>query len=636
MNIRYRADIDGLRALAVLVVLAYHLKVSLFSGGFVGVDVFFVISGFLITGIVIRSIDDGKFSFLDFFKKRIKRIVPNVLVVSTATVVAGWFLLLPNDYASLISSYLYTSLYAANFYFWNATGAYFASSSDEMPLLHMWSLAVEEQFYFIWPAVLFFIFRLTRAKHLGLLAIAMAAASFAASEIIARSDAGFAYYMLHTRSGGLLLGAGLAILHRDYKSAREFNSVTAVIAGTLLILWTAISVDSSSVFPGINSAIPSVGAFLVIAGGTGFKRNIASKIYSFKLVVWIGLISFSMYLWHWPVIAYCNYLGVELTPFIQTSIFICVTVLSVLSLLLLENPTRKSKIGFLLSLTVINIGFVAIALLLSVISSRTNGFEGRFDGKSLNVGKLDLSYPGIDNGWCHVSAAGVNGIKFTEKLANCFIGEKSSSRQGLFIGDSNAGHYSPFVDDLARKAGFKVRQLSTSSCWPTRVEKGIGENADVCLNFRKIINKEIPKKKYDFIVVGNNWERDNRAYSYRTEDFISLFRFYAQNAKKVIILAQMPEWMSNPAACYQRGQCNASSQFVVNKKMADSTAALNKAASKFSNVEVIDPSGYLIRDGNYTPFAMGSLMYKDTGHLTIKGMKWVSFRYSKENPNPFK
>ncbi|EHL7946193.1 acyltransferase, partial [Escherichia coli] len=132
MTTRYRSDIDGLRALAVLLVFAYHLKLSPFSGGFIGVDVFFVISGFLITGIVIKAIDRNSFSLSDFFNRRIKRIVPNVFLVASCTIIAGWFILLPKDYSSLISSYLYTSIYAANFYFWKATGAYFSSSADEM------------------------------------------------------------------------------------------------------------------------------------------------------------------------------------------------------------------------------------------------------------------------------------------------------------------------------------------------------------------------------------------------------------------------------------------------------------------------------------------------------------------------
>ncbi|WP_244294613.1 acyltransferase family protein [Kosakonia radicincitans] len=220
-----------------------------------------------------------------------------------------WFILLPNDYLSLIISSFFTSLDAANFFFWDATGAYFSSAPDEMPLLHMWSVAVEERFYFIWSLIIFFSFKAFKGESLWLISIVLALVCFTISQHIAVTDAGYAYYMIHTRSGGLLLGAALSFMHRDYKRAREFNSSLTVLIGTLMIFWTSASLNANSIFPGINSAIPSLGAFLVIAGGSGFGNNFASRIYSIKSIIWIGLISFSIYLWHWPLIAFANYMG---------------------------------------------------------------------------------------------------------------------------------------------------------------------------------------------------------------------------------------------------------------------------------------------------------------------------------------
>ena len=632
MNIRYRADVDGLRALAVMLVFLYHLKIAAFSGGFVGVDVFFVISGFLITGIVIRSIDNKSFSILDFFNRRIKRIVPNVLVVSTCAVIAGWFLLMPADYASLIGSYLYTSIYAANFYFWDITGAYFASSSEEMPLLHMWSLAVEEQFYFIWPILLIVLARILKGRHIGIIAIVMAAFSFAISQHIAVSDMGFAYYMLHTRSGGLLLGAALALMHREYEWARNFNSLIAVVAGTALIIWSSLTITPTSVFPGINSAIPSVGAFLIIAGGSGFKQNIASKIYCLKPVVWLGLISFSVYLWHWPFIAYSNYLGILDSWKVKIAIFSATIILSYISLKFIENPTRKSSLTFRQSFIRINIAFVAVALIAFFACSYTNGFDGR----KISAENTDVSYPGIDNGWCHVSAEGRRGIAFTEELANCYIGDKSSNRLALYVGDSNAGHYSPFVDDMGRRAGVKIKQLSTSSCWPTMEESPFGENPEVCQRFRQIAKEEIASGKYEYIIVGNNWERAAPYYSYKTFDYKTLFDFYSAHAKKVILLAQMPEWKKNPAACYERKQCGASDVFPMIQDFSVASEILKNEAGKYDNFVIVDPSYLMKKNGEYTPFSMGSLMYHDAGHMSIKAMNWLSYRYFKDNPNPIK
>ncbi|MRT11588.1 acyltransferase family protein [Enterobacteriaceae bacterium RIT711] len=634
MNLRYRSDIDGLRALAVLLVFAYHLKLSIISGGFVGVDVFFVISGFLITGIVIRSLDNGVFSFAEFFNRRIKRIVPNVLLVATCTIIAGYFMLLPNDYASLISSYFYTSIYAANFYFWDVTGAYFSASSDEMPLLHMWSLAVEEQFYFIWPIILFVSFRLFKGRHLGVVAIVLAIISFTISQHIAKNDAGFAYYMIHTRSGGLLLGAALSLMHRDYKQAREFNSSIAVVVGTAMIIWSALTIDATSLFPGVNSAIPSIGAFLVIAGGSGFKNNFASKIYSLKPVVWMGLISFSVYLWHWPFIAFSTYLGIlDDTP-VKAFIFMVTILLSIGSLKLVENPVRKSELSFIKSFAIINISFVALAALLMLGANFTKGFEYRFNDKALSLGKVDVKYPGLDEGWCQVTAEGVKGIRYQESMAHCYIGDKASKNEAIYFGDSNAGHFGPFIDELARKAGVKVRQLSTSSCYPDRAERGDGENPEVCMKFRGIVDREISANKYDTIIIGNRWARNYGPLAYKTADFAKWLEFYSTHAKKVILLAQMPEWGVDPAACFRRGTCNMSTSFTPDKSGPEATKRIKEAASHYKNVEVVDPSYLIQKDGKYTPFAMGYLMYHDSGHVSIKGMKWVAYNYLTDHSNP--
>lgn len=615
-----------------MLVFLYHLKIEPFSGGFVGVDVFFVISGFLITGIVIRSIDEKKFSLLEFFNRRIKRIVPNVLVVSTCTVIAGWFLLLPADYASLISSYLYASIYAANFYFWDVTGAYFASSSEEMPLLHMWSLAVEEQFYFVWPILLIVLAGILKVRHLGILTIFLAVFSFALSQSIAINDMGFAYYMLHTRSGGLLLGASLALMHREYEWSRNFNSWIAVVAGTVMIIWSSLTITPASVFPGINSAIPSVGALMVIAGGSGYRQNIASKLYSIKPVVWLGLISFSVYLWHWPFIAFSNYLGILDSWKVKLGIFAATIILSYISLRFIENPTRKSSLTFRQSFIGINILFVTIGLTAYYACSYSNGFEGR----KISSENTDVSYPGIDNGWCHVSAEGRKGIAFSDSLANCYIGDISSRRLALYVGDSNAGHFSPFVDEMGKQAGVKIKQLSTSSCWPTMDESPFGENPEVCQKFRQIAKKEISSGRYEYIIVGNNWERAAPYYSYKTFDYKSLFDFYSAHAKKVILLAQMPEWKKNPAACYERKQCGPGDEIPMIPDFTVAAEILENEAARYDNVVIVDPSYLMKKNGAYTPFAMGSLMYHDAGHMSIRAMKWLAYRYFKDNSNPMK
>ncbi|WP_421240173.1 acyltransferase family protein [Aeromonas enteropelogenes] len=631
---RYRADIDGLRAIAVILVFLYHLKCGILSGGFVGVDVFFVISGYLITGIIIRKLYSNEFSISDFLNRRIKRIIPNVFLISIVTIISGYFILLPNDYSALIYSFFYTSIYSANIYFLNATGAYFSSSSNEMPLLHMWSLAVEEQFYFIWPLLLIALFKTLKGKHLGLLAIFMAIISFVVSNIISQNDSGYAYYIFYTRSGGLLLGAALALLQRDYKIINKFNSKVASIVGLVFILYPAINLTNEDIYPGFNSLLPCLGAFLLIASGTGNKRNFITSLLSSKLFVWVGGLSFSIYLWHWPLIAFSHYLDIIDDIKTKVTILIATVILSYISHKIIENPIRRSSLSFIKSFFVINVSFIITASFIVYLSNVTGGFDYRFKDQALNIGKVDVRYAGLDEGWCHVSSEARQNIQFTNELASCFIGSKSGSKSAIYIGDSNAGHYAPFVDEIARQAGVKVKQLSTSSCWPTLTPIAWGENADLCKKFRELAISDIASKKYDYVIVANNWERDNKFYSYKNEDFHSLFKFYSQNAKKVIVLAQMPEWDKDPAACFKRGQCNVLDKFNTLQGMNEANDKLKLAAKDFNNIEVIDPSYTLIKDGMYTPFAMGSVMYHDFGHVSIRGMKWVTFKYLKDNNNP--
>lgn len=635
-KLQYRSDIDGLRAIAVLTVFLYHLKISIFSGGFIGVDVFFVISGFLITSIIISSIDNDSFSYFSFFNRRIKRIVPNVMVVATCSVIAGWFILLPNDYDSLIKSYFFTSIYSANVYFLHATGAYFSSSSDEMPLLHMWSLSVEEQFYFIWPMILIVFIRLLKCRHIGIFTFVLAVISFLVSQHFAENDSGFAYYMLPTRSGGLILGASLSLMHRNYKFMRELNSWVLVLFGTVLIITSAVTIDSSSIFPGINSAIPSLGAFFVIAGGSGFKRNFMSRIYSAKPMAWIGLISFSIYLWHWPFIAYATYAGVIDSLYVKLSIFLITIILSVASLKIIENPIRKSKINFFRSFVLINLFFILISLSLFTLSSLTKGFYWRFKDNTSIVGNIDVKYAGIDEGWCHVSAEGKSDIHYNKSMSNCYIGDKSSKKEALYIGDSNAGQYGPFVDELARNAGIKVRQLSTSSCYPTKDIKADGENPDVCKNFRRIIRESVDNNKYDTIIIANRWARNDRHNSYKNNNYEDIITYFASHTKKLVILDQMPEWDRDPTACLERKTCNMSSYFTVGRGVYESRKVIKDTVSKISNAVLVDPMYLMKKDGKFTPFAMGYPMYHDIGHMSIKGMKWISYSFLKENKNPLK
>ncbi|EMG6525840.1 acyltransferase [Providencia rettgeri] len=634
--IKYRADIDGLRALAVMLVFAYHLKISAFSGGFIGVDVFFVISGFLITGIIIKSIDEHNFSLLNFFNRRIKRIIPNVALVALVTTIASMFILLPYDLSSAVDSLFFTSIYSANIYFMSSTAGYFSASSDEMPLLHMWSLSVEEQYYFIWPLVLIVIFKTFKMKKFGIVIFILSLISFFISQEVATENQGAAYYLLPTRMGGLLLGSSLALMQRDSIALRSFNSSLVVMIGIITILVSSVLISDKNIFPGFLSAIPCLGAAMIIAGGSGIKQNYASKLLSIKPIAFIGLLSFSIYLWHWPFIAFSNYLSIELNGKSRVVIILLTVFLSYLSLKFIENPIRKSKIGFSKSFLFFNLSFILISALLIFTSKSTNGFAFRFNENSFENSKIDVSYADLDAGWCHVSSERLSDIKYTNELSHCYIGDKTAKKEVLFIGDSTAGHYAPFVDAMAKAANIKVRQLSTSSCYPSLEIKGYGENPDICENFRRIIYNEISSNKYDTVIVSNRWIRDDNNASYKTNYIDNIVEFISTHAKKVVILDQLPEWEINPNTCIRRKTCNISTIFKTSDGLIESREKLSSVVKYYSNITLVDPLYLLSVDNKYTPFAMGAPMYHDTGHLSIKGMEWIADEYLKNHINPLR
>ena len=304
-DLKHRKDIDGLRAIAVLSVILFHMNPNWLPGGFLGVDIFFVISGFLITKIIHSQVTTNSFNFYDFYTRRMKRILPAFFTVVLSCLVIGYFLLIPYDYDKLGKSALSTVFFISNIYFARAAGGYF-ETNDTLPLLHTWSLSVEEQYYFIWPIILMILLKFgIKQKALILLLSVVALISFAGATVLAITDTPLAkwnYYMLPSRVGELLIGSMLALLLNYGYQLRNKNVWS--LAGALLILISFVLVDGHSVFPGINALWACLGTAFILASA---PNNIVNRALSIKPLTYIGLISYSLYLWHWPILAFIRY-----------------------------------------------------------------------------------------------------------------------------------------------------------------------------------------------------------------------------------------------------------------------------------------------------------------------------------------
>ncbi|HYK43019.1 MAG TPA: acyltransferase, partial [Thermoanaerobaculia bacterium] len=315
-SLSYRPEIDGLRGVAVVLVVLFHAGFGC-PGGYVGVDVFFVISGFLITSLIWKDLEGERFTFARFWERRARRIVPALVAVVAATLFAGWFLLLPADYERLGRSAASQAVFAANVHFW-LTGGYFAPAAAEQPLLHTWSLALEEQFYWIVPVALFLVFgarRFERRRSSMILAAIGCGivSSFTLSVWGVAHHPSAAFYLLPTRAWELLLGSLVAFLPmRSQPSQGRAVRELAAIGGVALILLAAFGYRATTPFPGAAALAPCLGAALWIRSNgretsASPAPTLAGSVLSRPLPVFVGLASYSLYLWHWPFLAFARY-----------------------------------------------------------------------------------------------------------------------------------------------------------------------------------------------------------------------------------------------------------------------------------------------------------------------------------------
>lgn len=380
---RYRPDIDGLRAFSIIAVVIYHAFPSLMPGGFVGVDVFFVISGYLITGIILGEQTTGSFSVAEFYRRRIKRIIPALLLVMVFCLVAGWWVLLPHEYGALGRQTAAASVFVPNILFWTEAG-YFDTDSRLKPLLHLWSLGVEEQFYLVWPLLLLATLR-NRFAALALV-VALLTASFCLN-VFVTGDRAASFFLPQFRIWELLLGALLAAL--GARSVSPVQKNLASLAGLLLLVTAVYAIDRKSQFPGWWALLPTLGATLLIFAGpdTAINRGLGTRA-----LVFIGKISFPLYLWHWPLLTFARIMEQgEPEPAVRIAAVVCSGVLAWLSYRLVEarlryHPGRFTPVWLM-------IGLFAIGL-AGLVITKADGVPGRTEAFNALAATFQSADPG--------------------------------------------------------------------------------------------------------------------------------------------------------------------------------------------------------------------------------------------------
>lgn len=449
---KYRAEIDGLRAVAVLPVILFHAGVSVFGGGYVGVDVFFVISGFLITTLLIREMDAGSFSLTGFYERRARRILPALFVVIAACLPLAWALLVPEDMKDFGQSIVAVMLFSSNLLFWTESG-YFAPAAELKPLLHTWSLAVEEQYYILFPLFLMVTWRWGAKITLGLLTFGFAL-SLAAAQVLVFKDASFAFFMLPTRAWELLAGSLLAIaLHRRPDlTPRGGLAQSGGLLGLGLICFAVLVFDGDTPFPSLYTLCPVLGAVLVIACAQ--PGTLIHGLLSHRSLVAIGLVSYSAYLWHQPLFAFARYSYAGHPPTAVMAALVGLTfVLAWLSWRWVEQPFRgKGTFTRARIFRLSGAGFVTCAMLGLTIHV-TEGLPQRFS--PLHQTLFASTSPSPMRGKCH-------NIDVPDKACRYFVPETTWA----VIGDSHTVELAYGLATRLQAGDHGVMHFSRAGCGP--------------------------------------------------------------------------------------------------------------------------------------------------------------------------
>jgi peptidoglycan/LPS O-acetylase OafA/YrhL len=452
--ISYRAEIDGLRAVSVILVMLFHLGGPSVPGGFVGVDVFFVISGYLISGILLHALKTRTFSVTWFYERRVRRIIPALTVVIAFCLIAGFVLLTPGDYRQSATSALYALAGISNVYFLDNTG-YFDGGAEFMPLLHTWSLGVEEQFYVFWPVFLFACFRLSGGRKGGpLIGIAcVIAVSFVLALWTLTFAPKAAFYLPHTRGFELAAGALLAILPWHRAEVWRWLGEAMPLAGLGLIVWSALTLSSRAPYPGWEAIYPVLGAALVLYQSP--YRPFAARLLSTPPLMFIGKISYSLYLWHWPLLVYWRHFtnGAALTQSAAAGIGACSVLVAWLSFTFIEQPFRKP----VLARRAVFSTAAAAGLILAIISLMVVGMQGfpdriAVDFKALGDRKVTWLWP------CPQDVELLGLPSSGDVRHTCVIGADwhSAKLHALLWGDSHAQHLMPLLDVAGREANVAI------------------------------------------------------------------------------------------------------------------------------------------------------------------------------------
>lgn len=621
----YRREIDGLRALAVVPVILFHAGLSVFGGGFVGVDVFFVISGYLITSILLLENEAGRFSVTRFYERRARRILPALFLVVAVCIPCAWIWLLPNDMLAFGKSVVAVVLFISNLHFKSESG-YFDTAVELKPLLHTWSLAVEEQYYLFFPLFMVMAWRLGRRWMFALLLV-VAIWSLLAAQWGQASKPAATYFLLSTRGWELLIGSFTAFYAAKWEPLEHgrWLGEAGSLAGLLMLAYAIFAFDKATPFPGFYALVPTLGTALIIVFST--PRTLAGQLLGTPVFVKLGLISYSAYLWHQPLLAFARYRSL-LEPSQAVLLVLCLTalVLAYLSWRFVEAPFRQKDRYTRRQIFVFSLAGSVALLTCGGLAWAFHGFESRAVAAHLPrdyFARSWIEYGGI---------AGVDGRAcISEAGSLCRVHASPGHRKILLVGDSHSADFTSAFRRFTQSQQVDAWQISVGGCAyiPAHAKRHNGD----CGRARKLVEESVDSVKFDEIFVVTNMDdhmdqvtKDARRLN--MDAFIGLLSRMLGSGAKVTYFRPRPDFNASPtrAAALDQFQdlkvMRRPSRDYVAKRVAE--LAVDHPA-----LRVFDQYGVLIRAGcgdvdcfnGHTPELVP--LYRDAGHLTSDGAKLV-------------
>lgn len=634
-NKYFRADIEGLRALAVLLVIFYHLEFPGITGGFIGVDVFFVISGFVITQLLMRSFQQGAFQFRQFYARRIRRLVPIFLLVSTITFLVISPFYIGDAYYIFAKSWIGSLIGLSNIYYYQELSQYFSPDAQSLSLLHTWSLAVEEQFYFIWPLGLFLVWRFTKAASHVAQYVLLLLAALALSVYMAHHLPVAAFYLLPARLFEFLLGTGVALYMQRLPVLNRFWAECLAWTGFALIIATGLLLDKHDVFPGLNAFWPTLGTALIIYVGSQQQNVSVVRLLGLPVMVFIGGLSYSLYLWHWPAIAFMHYQLIDITWANRALIIVGTFVCAWLGFYLVENRFRRLPWSF--KRTFLTFVFAPLMVIWAIQSTirLSDDLSFRIPAERRALYKIIAN---SNTTRMHKRCFKGPFIEFNQSEA-CLFGKKTADGKpnALLIGDSHAIAALGMVEQLTANsdAYFLLVTQASTPFFPTAIAEKLYKN-DAEKRTRNIaLTDYLTQNPNKTVFIGGIWGAYTHSAQGR-EYLLDTIAWLKQHGHSVIVIGDVAELPSSDfASCLLKNRTNCDFDATESRAIHQHFLAFKQQANaRFSDVIWLDPYPLLCDESRCQSVLNGVPLYRDESHLNYVGATEIGKQYIKSFGNP--